>query len=72
MAAKNGSTKYTAPAVVEEVSGWQPSQPPVSEERPDSARSEQDVKHQSAPERLCTPAMRPRGTSRSARAATLS
>jgi hypothetical protein len=54
MAAKNGSTKYTAPAVVEEVSGWRPLQPPVSEERPDSARSEQDVRHQSAPERQST------------------
>ena len=53
MAGKDGSTKYTAPAAVEEASGWQPptSQQPVSEERRDSARSEDDAKHQSAPER---------------------
>ena len=57
MAGKNGSTKYTAPAAAEEASGWQPSMPqqPVSEKPRDSegtlARSEDDAKHQSAPER---------------------
>jgi hypothetical protein len=53
MAGKNGSTKYTAPAAAEEASGWQPSkqQQPVSEGTGVSAPSEEDAKHQSAPER---------------------
>jgi hypothetical protein len=56
MAGRNGSTKHTAPVAVEEASGWQPptSQQPVSGERGDSALSEADAKHQSAPERQST------------------
>jgi hypothetical protein len=56
MAGKNGSTKYTAPAAVEEASGWQTptSRQPVSQEELDSTRSQEDARHQSASERHST------------------
>src|SRR5262245_17090883 len=59
MAGKKGSTPYTAPAVGEATSGWQPptSRQPGEgrgQDGRESARNEEEGNHQSAPERQST------------------
>ena len=54
MAGKNGSTSYTAPAVGEATSGWQPPTSRQPGEGGESARNEEEGNHQSAPERQST------------------
>jgi len=52
MPGKNGSTSYTAPAAVEDASGWQPptSRPPGEKRKIAPSKSEEDAKSQSSPE----------------------